>query len=300
MAGMAIPGQTPDPSKVSRYRADAGRSMTDAEYAQWRELAARRARQEAAEFARTAGGAAQVSPTGDIVYQTGGYPSSRFGGANGGGYQTSAPSAVSVSGGLTDRERMELEARYAAETQQRQQQFEREQQTSSQQATLARQQFEREQQTATQQAALAQQAESARLQREAEERRLALLSPSLQPPQVQYGAGTGGDTEAARAATFARAKDRAAQIARASLTGLQSAMAGRGISGSGIEAAGMGDIVGQAGGALGEINREQLIQDLARTGDVASTTYQGAIQQRAQDLANRQSLMGLITARGLY
>ena len=115
------------------------------------------------------------------------------------------------------------------------------------------------------------------------------------PPREAYGMG--GQADAARAAAFARAKDQAGNIGRASLTGLQNAMAGRGISGSGIELGQMGEIVGGAGRELGEVNREQLIQDLAAAQHGADIQYTGGIEQRGQDIqaeaARRQALLGL-------
>ena len=142
------------------------------------------------------------------------------------------------------------------------------------------------------------------LQTEAEQRRLGYLS--------QLGAGAGaapvthpgleGSAEAAREASFARAKDRAGSIARASLTSLRNIMGERGVSGSSIEGLRSAGIVGAAGSELGDVNREQLIQDLNRQAEIQDLAYQGGIQQRGQTLAanNPQSLMSLITARGLY
>ena len=154
----------------------------------------------------------------------------------------------------------------------------------------------------------AERSQESQLQAEAEARRFNQFSPYFQslfggaggqggvatPPREQYG---GGAADAARQAAFARAKDQAGNIARSSLTGLQNAMASRGISGSGIELGQTGEVLGGAANQLGEVNREQLIQDLAQQQHVSDISYQGGIEQRGQDIqaeqARRAALMGL-------
>lgn len=132
----------------------------------------------------------------------------------------------------------------------------------------------------------------------------ALLQPSAAP--APGGAPAGGvsgagavDEGAARAAAFARAKDQAGKIARSSLTSLQETMAGRGISGSGIEGLRTAGALGGAEDSLQDLTREQLIQDLNRSSDVSDMQYKGGLQMREQDMANRQSLAGMIS-RGIY
>ena len=144
--------------------------------------------------------------------------------------------------------------------------------------------------------------QSARLQAEAEARRLGYLSQlqgggagaSITHPSVEGGA------EAARDAVFARAKDKAGQIARSSLNALRNVMGERGLSGSSIEGLNQAGVVGAAGSELGDVNREQMIQDLNRQAEIEDLTYQGGIQQRGQNIAAQQPLLGLIAARGLY
>lgn len=148
---------------------------------------------------------------------------------------------------------------------------------------------------------------NARLQQQAEERKRAqeladrgeffaklTQTPGATPPQVQH-AGAGG-TEAARTAAFSRAKDRAGQIARASLTAIAEEMAGRGLSGSGIESLREAGALDSTAGALLEVDRDQAIADAQRAGEVNDLTYQGGIQQRGQDLANNQSYQALLRA----
>ena len=147
--------------------------------------------------------------------------------------------------------------------------------------------------------------QSAQLQADAERRRLTYLEQlkggATLPRESFPGAGDVGGG-AAQDAIFARAKDKAGQISRASLTGLRNALGERGISGSGIEAMQSAGILGNAEAGLGDVNREQMIQQLQRQAQIQDLTYQGGIQQRGQDLQamNPQSLIGLITARGLY
>ena len=97
------------------------------------------------------------------------------------------------------------------------------------------------------------------------------------------------DAQAGVDAAFARGKDKAAQNARASLTGLREAMAGRNMLGSGVEAAGSAEIVGRAGQGVNEIIREQSIQDAMLANQRANQEYQGRIQQRGQDINVAQS-----------
>ena len=142
----------------------------------------------------------------------------------------------------------------------------------------------------------------AQLQADAEARRLGYLS------KLSGGEPGGGVThpseeagaQSSRDAIFARAKDKASQIARGSLNALRNVMSERGTSGSSIEGLRSAGIIGGAGSELGDVNREQLIQDLNRQAEVQDLTYGGRIQQRGQDIAARQPLLGLISARGLY
>ena len=284
MAGATLPGYTTGKT----FRPDAGAYMSDSEYQAWRYSQAGATRVPGTTPKTPAGGLYPGSPE-TTLSPNPSSPStptpyaapplaprlagtSGGGGTGGGGYP-----GVTDPNALSERERLELEARYAAEADARQ--------AAAAQASMNA---------------------SAGLQGAAEQRRLGYL-PQFQggggpsAPTVQYG-DAGAD--AARNASFARAKDKAGQIARASLTGLRNAMGERGIGGSGIEALQSAGIVGAAGSELGEVNREQLLQDLAQQQHIQDLTYQGGITQRGQTLAaqspERQALMGLITARGLY
>lgn len=161
--------------------------------------------------------------------------------------------------------------------------------------------YENQSQT-TLQAQLARQAadEAARRQTEAENRRMALLSQSglgSAPAQVSHG-GVTGDEGAARAAHFARAKDQAGQTALASLKALTDVMAGSGRMGSSMEAQGIADVVGEGMGDINEFTREQLIQDLAREGEIADMNFQGRLTQRGQDMSMVPSILGMLSSSG--
>lgn len=171
--------------------------------------------------------------------------------------------------------------------------------------------------------------EKARVQRENDEQRrqseLAAASAQKitdeqrriqQIPQVLSAAGVSGgaasqpavsypDDSAARAATFARAKDSAASIARSSLTALRDAMAERGANVAGGDnpalAAGETSVINKAQGTMGDLERAQAESDLATGRHVADMTYQGNITQRAQNLGLSQSLLQLVlNAGGAY
>lgn len=147
--------------------------------------------------------------------------------------------------------------------------------------------------------------ERARLQAEAEARRLASLSSytngnSTLMPRETY-AGSIADTEAAaKSAAFARAKDQAGQIARAALQGVQENVAGRGVAGGGIEALKTAGVVQDAANPLQELTRDQMINDYERAATVSDNSYQGGITQRGQDIAQKnaqsQSLIALMQA----
>lgn len=117
-------------------------------------------------------------------------------------------------------------------------------------------------------------------------------APTVAAPNVA------GNEQDARATAFARAKDQAGKIARASLSSITENMAGRGISGSGIEALRSAGAINGAEAPLQDLTREQMISDNNRAADVSDMGYQGAIQQRGQDLSSRASYLSML--RSLY
>lgn len=159
----------------------------------------------------------------------------------------------------------------------------------------------------TGQTSLSNQSEQARMTAQAEAERKAkertellnlIRSQGSAKPSATVTHPGVGNNEDARTAAFSRAKDAAGQIARASLTAIAEEMAGRGISGSGIEALRDASALDKTAGGLVEVVRDQAISDAARAGQVNDQVYQGGISQRGQDLANRQSYLALL--RSIY
>lgn len=114
---------------------------------------------------------------------------------------------------------------------------------------------------------------------------------------VQHGASGGAEPDV-RAAAFARAKDQAGKIARASLTAVAEQAASKGISGGGWEALQSAGAITGASQPLQDLNVRQMEDDVNRAADVSDMTYTGGIAQRGQDLTQRQSYLNLL--RGLY
>lgn len=116
------------------------------------------------------------------------------------------------------------------------------------------------------------------------------------PAAAQYDLAS---TDAARAAAgtaqaaqFGQAKATAGSLGRASLEGLRSEMAGRGIGGSGIEARGLVDRLAAATNPLSDLNTAQLGENATTerhnvdaANAASATQYQGAIAQRGQDIS---------------
>jgi hypothetical protein len=95
------------------------------------------------------------------------------------------------------------------------------------------------------------------------------------------------DTSAAQANLFARAKDQVGLQTAGSLSSLRSALAGRGILGGGAEARGTQNVLTAGQGQLGQVSRDQAIQEAGRLTDFAKIGYEGAITQRGQDITAR-------------
>lgn len=92
------------------------------------------------------------------------------------------------------------------------------------------------------------------------------------------------DRAAAEAAAYGRAKDLIGKNQGGALKSLQRSMSARGIRGSGLESAGLSDIVGAAQGQLGQVARDQAIEGLKRDYAVEDRNYAGDINQRAQTM----------------
>ena len=119
------------------------------------------------------------------------------------------------------------------------------------------------------------------------------------PDRVSRTGGASFEQEqAARDSAFARAKEKAGQTARASMSSLQDVAAERGLMGSSVEAAQSGALVGGAAGDIGEFLREQAIQEAGAATGRADLEYKGNLQQRQQDMSQKQALLSLL--QGLY
>lgn len=121
-------------------------------------------------------------------------------------------------------------------------------------------------------------------------------TPNAMPREQLSMADDGG---AAAAASFARAKDQAGQLAQSALAGLRSSLGGRGLLGSGAEFKGTERIASQGLGALGDLNRERMIQDLENARAFSLANYTGQIEQRGQDLESQRYLKDYQTERDI-
>ena len=145
-----------------------------------------------------------------------------------------------------------------------------------------------------------------RLNREAEDRAFARFKDASTVPlpggETPGGGGPTPDANeaAARAAAFARAKEQSANIAQSSMTALRNALNSRGISGGGYANMKAAEALSPAANRLQDFGREQLIQDLDRSSQVADRDVATSTTRRGQDLNYRQSLLSLLNAGKLY
>ena len=128
------------------------------------------------------------------------------------------------------------------------------------------------------------------------------MMPGVQQISVSGGGGASSgrvapiqapDFSAAQSAAFARAKDQVGLEAQGALTGLRSALGGRGLLGSGAEYQGTQNVITRGMGELGDVSREQAIQGAGAQERAASLGYTGGIQQRGQDIQSQQAQAGL-------
>lgn len=104
----------------------------------------------------------------------------------------------------------------------------------------------------------------------------------------------------ARAAAFARAKDTTGQISRSALNSLQNLYSGTNRAGSGALLARQGEAIGGGAGVLGDLEREQMIQDLTAAQEAATKGYEGRIEQRGQNIDLQKALLGLLNSGGAW
>lgn len=143
----------------------------------------------------------------------------------------------------------------------------------------------------------------AKLQQEAEARRMGQVSDLFGRLTggggggAPGGGGVAGNEQAARDAAFGRAKERSGRIARSSLESLYNETAGHGQSGSRVEQGLASGMIERGAGDLQDFTREQMIQDLGRSAQVADRDYAGNLTTRAQNLGIAPSLLAMITQR---
>jgi hypothetical protein len=109
-------------------------------------------------------------------------------------------------------------------------------------------------------------------------------NPAAHVPHIQPV-----DLLPAQRAAFARAKDQVGQAGSGALAGLRSSLAGRGMLGSGGEFRGSQNIAAKGLGELGDVSREQAINEVGVRTDEAKTNYGGDLTQRGQDMSHQQA-----------
>ncbi len=92
------------------------------------------------------------------------------------------------------------------------------------------------------------------------------------------------DTSAADAANLNRTKDTVGQQSAGALRGLRESLGARGMLGSGLESRATEQIAEAGLGEQGDVARQQQINNSNRTQHTAEVNYQGALQQRGQDI----------------
>ena len=117
--------------------------------------------------------------------------------------------------------------------------------------------------------------------------------PGLDESQYQTGAIDEGE-EAASNAIFTRAKEQAGASGLSAVRALRELMAGQGLHGSSIEAAGLGGVIGDVRGTVGEVGRSEAIKRSQRAGQRADRDVNVKLTRRSQDMARQQALQQLI------
>lgn len=92
------------------------------------------------------------------------------------------------------------------------------------------------------------------------------------------------DFSNANANEFARAKDQVGQETSGALTGLRSALAGRGLLGSGAESKGTASVITKGQAQLGDVSRQQAITGAESEQKNAEANLTAGVAQRGQDV----------------
>jgi hypothetical protein len=116
------------------------------------------------------------------------------------------------------------------------------------------------------------------------------------PQQARIKPMTAADRSGAEGAAFGRAKDRIGQATQGLMKSVNSSYSRRGLAGSGLEADAMSGALDQGAGQTGEVIRDQAIEGLRRQSQVDDANYAGNIQQRGQDISQRQQYEDMIMA----
>jgi hypothetical protein len=105
--------------------------------------------------------------------------------------------------------------------------------------------------------------------------------------------------DAAESAQFGKAKDQVGQETAGGLTALRSALAGRGMLGSGAEYRGTQGVVNKGQGELGDVSRQQAVTHLANEMDINKANQAAALTGRGQNMDYSLGARGQdITQRG--
>lgn len=117
--------------------------------------------------------------------------------------------------------------------------------------------------------------------------------PGLDESKYETGAIDEGE-EAADQAAFTSARERAGSTSLSAVRALREMMAGQGLHGSSVEAAGMGNVIGDARGTVGEVARTQALRRSQRAGQRADRDVNSKLTRRSQDISRQQALQQLI------
>ena len=117
--------------------------------------------------------------------------------------------------------------------------------------------------------------------------------PGIDESQYQTTAVDEGE-EAANTAAFTRAREQAGASGLGAVRALREMMAGQGLHGSSVEAAGLGGVIGDVRGTVGEVGRTEAIRRSQRAGQRADRDVNVKLTRRSQDIARQQALQQLI------
>ena len=112
------------------------------------------------------------------------------------------------------------------------------------------------------------------------------------------GASTPVDSQSARNAAYARAKEQIGGSTQGAIKALQNLYSEKGLTGSSAEGQAIGSAVGGGAKGLNEFSTQQALAEVARQQQEAALHYQGGITQRGQDMGFIQALLGLLGMGG--